>query len=71
MVSAVVVVLDELADLFFEIARQVIIFEKNPVLECLMPAFDLTLGLRLIRGTSDVLHALPLEPICEFAGDVG
>ena len=46
MVAPVIVVLDEARDLGFEIARQVIVLEQNAVLERLVPAFDLALGLR-------------------------
>jgi hypothetical protein len=38
------VVSDEGLDLGFEIAREVIVFEQDTVLERLMPALDLSLG---------------------------
>ena len=49
VVALVVVVIDEGADLVFEIAGQIIIFKQDPVLQRLMPALDLALGLRVIR----------------------
>ena len=36
-----------------------------------MPALDLTLGLRMVWCTADVIHALTLEPDGKIAGDVG
>ena len=38
VVALVVVVFDEGPDLMFEIARQIVVFEENPVLHGLMPA---------------------------------
>jgi CO/xanthine dehydrogenase Mo-binding subunit len=49
VISQVIVVGDEGRDLGFEIARQVIVFEQDAVLERLMPALDLALGHRMIR----------------------
>ena len=53
MVALVVVVLDEAPDLRFEITRQVIVLQKYPVLERLVPPLDLALGLGV--------EVLPLE----------
>ena len=47
MVTALIVVLDETRDLGFEITGQVIVLEQNAVLERLVPALDLALGLRM------------------------
>ena len=55
MIANVIVVLDEGADLPFEIARQIVVVEQNAVLQGLVPAFDLALGLRVIRCSPDVL----------------
>src|ERR1700731_2159060 len=44
VIAQVIVVNDEGLDLGFEIARQVIVFEQDTVLERLMPALDLALG---------------------------
>jgi hypothetical protein len=52
---------DEDLDLGFEIARQVVVFELDTVLERLMPALDLALGHRMIRRAADVLHVLAVE----------
>jgi hypothetical protein len=58
-----VVVLDEGGDLAFEIARQVVVLKQDAILERLMPALDLTLGLWMIRGAADVLHFLLVQPL--------
>ena len=42
--------IDELFDVGFKIARQVVVFQQDAVLERLMPAFDLALGLRMKRS---------------------
>jgi hypothetical protein len=45
MIANVIVVLDEGADLPVEVARQVVVVEQDAVLQRLMPALDLPLGL--------------------------
>jgi hypothetical protein len=45
-------------DLAFEIAGQVVVLKQDGVLERLMPALDLALGLRVIRGAADMLHLM-------------
>ena len=47
VVALVVVVLDEGLDLLFEIAWQEVVFQQHAVLQCLMPALDLALRLRM------------------------
>ena len=70
VISQVIVVGDEGLDLGFEIARQVIVLEQDPVLERLMPALDLALGHRMIRRAADMLHVLAVEPFGEVGRDV-
>jgi len=70
MVALVVVVIDEGVDLGFEITRQEVIFEQDAVLQSLMPTFDLTLGLRMIRRAARVLHAFVLQPFSKIARDI-
>ncbi len=70
VVTAVIVVLDEGLDLSFEVARQVVVFQQDPVLQGLMPTFDLTLGLGMIGRTTDVLHILIIEPFSQLARDI-
>ena len=70
MVSAVVTVLDQAPDLHFKIAWQVIVLQQYLVLERLMPTFDLSMRLRMIRRATDVTHALRIEPFSQFARDI-
>jgi hypothetical protein len=53
MVTPVIVVLEEARDLGFEIIRQVMVLEQNAVLEGLVAALDLALGLRMARGAAN------------------
>src|SRR3954469_1202578 len=68
--AMVVVVLDEEVDLRFELARKVVVLEQDAVLERLMPALDLALGLRMTRRSPKVLDLLFLEPLSEIGCDV-
>ena len=70
MIAGMIVMLDEGGDLPFEIAWQVVMFEQDAVLERLMPAFDLALGLRVVGRAPVMLHFLFLQPFREIAGDV-
>ena len=70
MVALVVVVIDEGFDLGFKIAGQEVVFQQDAVLQGLMPAFDLALGLRVIRCATRVLHAFVLEPFRQFPRDI-
>ncbi len=49
VVASVVVMIDEGVDLVSQIAGQVIVLQQDAVLQGLMPALDLALGLRVIR----------------------
>src|ERR1700730_4231370 len=60
MIAPVIVVSDERLDLGFEIAWQVIVFEQDTVLERLMPALDLSLGHRMVRRATGMLHVLSI-----------
>ena len=60
MVTPVIVVLGEAPDLGFEITGQIIVFEQNAVLERLVPALDLALGLRMARGAAN--QRVTLDP---------
>jgi len=46
MIAIMIVVLDEASDVGFEIAGQIVVFKQDAVLQGLMPALDLALGLR-------------------------
>jgi len=49
VIAVVVVVIDEPINVGLKIARQVVVFQEDAVLERLMPAFDLALCLRMVR----------------------
>jgi len=70
VISQVVVVGDEVADLGLKITGQIVILEQNAVLESLVPALDLALGLRVIWCAADVLHLSVVEPFGEVSGEV-
>ncbi len=48
VVAVIIVVADEGLDLCLQVARQIVIFQKDAVLQGLMPTLDLALGLRMI-----------------------
>ena len=62
VVAAVVVVVDEGGDGGLELAGQEVVFQQDAVLQGLVPALDLALGLRVVRRAADVGDALALEP---------
>jgi hypothetical protein len=71
VVSKVVVVSDEGADLVLEIARQVVVLEQDAVLEDLMLALDLALGLGVQWRPADMIHATVSQPVGQVTGKVG
>src|SRR4051812_5588557 len=61
LVSArVIVALHKGPNLRLQIAGQVVVLQQDAVLQRLMPALDLALGLRMPGRTADVLHASAL-----------
>ncbi len=50
MIAAVVVALDEGADVGLNIGRQIVVLNQDVVLQGLMPALDLALGLGMVGG---------------------
>ena len=70
VIAFVIVVLDKVPDVAFEIARQVVVFEQGAVLQGLMSALDLALCLGIMRHTANVAHAFVVEPFGEIGGDV-
>jgi hypothetical protein len=70
MIAGMVVVVDEGRELAFEIAGQVIMLEQDSVLEPLMPALDLALGLRMVGRSADMLDVLLVQPIGKVARDI-
>ena len=70
VVATVIVMLDEGVNLLREIARQIVVFQQDAVLEGLMPALNLALGLRMVWRASNMIHFLIFQPIGQLAGDV-
>ena len=70
VVSLVVVMLDEGLDLGLEVAGQEVVFEQDAVLQGLVPALDLALGLRMARSATHMAHLVGLDIFGQFAGDV-
>ena len=60
VVAAMVVVLDERRDFPLEITRQEVVFQQDAVLQRLVPAFDLSLGLGGWQGAPRVC-SMPLS----------
>ena len=54
----------------FEVSGQEVVFQQDAVLECLMPALDLALGLRMIRRAACVRHALVFQVLGQITRDV-
>ena len=71
MITVVVVALDEGADAGLKIARQIVVFQQDAVLEGLMPALDLALRLGMVRCAADVVDTLTLEPDCLTSAPMG
>jgi len=69
VVAPMIVVLDEGLDLAFVVAEQEVVFEQDAVLQRLVPALDLALGLGMERGTARMAHALRLDPFGQFSSD--
>ena len=70
VVAVIIVVADEGPDLCLQVARQIVIFQKDAVLQGLMPTLDLALGLRMIGSAANVLHIAVVEPFGQIVGDV-
>ena len=71
MVAVAIVVVDEGGDGGLELVRQEVVLEQDAVLQGLVPALDLALGLGVVRCTADVGDALAFEPTREITRDVG
>ena len=70
VVTQVIVVGDEGADLGFKVARQIVVFEQDAVLEGLVPTLDLALGHRMIGRAANVIDVLSVKPAGEISRDV-
>ena len=65
-----VVVLDEGGHTRLQFAGQVGVFEEDAVLERLVAALDLALGLGITRLAADVCHPAVAEPVGQIGRDV-
>lgn len=68
--SMIVVMIHEGGDLVFKVTGQEVVFQQYLVLEGLMLALDFTLCLRMVGGSSNVIHTVIVEPVSEIAGDI-
>ncbi len=71
VVTTVVIEIDKHTDQAFQIAGQEVVFQENPVLHGLMPAFDLALGLRVMQYTAHVIHAFVLKIVGQIGRHIG
>ena len=60
MVAVMIVVLDEAVDVRFEVTGQIVVLKQDAVLEGLVPALDLALGLPMARGAANMRDATVL-----------
>ena len=65
-----IIVLDERLDLGFEVAGQEVVFQQDAVLQGLVPALDLALGLGMIRRSAHMFHSAIVELFGQIAGYV-
>lgn len=70
VIAPMVVVLDEGADLGLEVAGQEVVLQEDSVFEGLVPALHLSLGLGMHWSAPDMAHALVLNIVRQFAGDL-
>ena len=70
VIALMVVMLDERFDLLFKVAGQEVILQKDAVLECLMPAFDLSLCLRMHRCAAHMAHLVGFDIFRQFTRDI-
>jgi hypothetical protein len=60
----------KVANLGFQIARRMVVFQQDLVLERLMPALDLALCLRM-AGRAHVTHIAFVQPFSQVSRDIG
>ena len=71
VIAAMIVVIDEGVDPCFQVAGQITVFQQDAVLECLMPALDLALCLRVAGRAAHMIHVAFVQPFGEVGRDVG
>ena len=69
VIALVVVVIDECLDLGLEVGGKEVVVQQDAILQGLMPAFDLALGLRVIRRPTNMAHIPVLQPFGQVTGD--
>src|SRR4051794_24788561 len=67
--ASMVIVLDKGTDLRLQIGREIVVLQQDTVLQRLMPALDLALGLWVAWGAPDVRHAPALQPLGQITRD--
>jgi len=70
VVAQVVIVSDEGFDPSLELAGQIVVLQQDAVLECQMPALDLSPCHRMIGRAADMRHVLFVEPCGQLRRDV-
>ena len=65
VIAPMVVVADERRHVILEITGQEVVFQQDSVLQRLMPALDLALGLRMIGRTARVRHTFVFQIISQ------
>ena len=70
VIALMVVMLDERFDLLLKVAGQEVILQQDAVLECLVPAFDLALCLRMHRCAAHMAHLVGFDIFRQFTRDV-
>lgn len=70
MIAAVIIMVDEDGDLPFEITGQIVVFEQDAVFQCLVPALDFPLGLRMTRRAAYMLDVLARKPFSQITCDI-
>ena len=62
--------IDKSVDLLLEIARQIVMLEKQAIFQRLMPALNLALGLRMTRRAANIIDAFSTQPSCQVFGHI-
>ena len=70
LVIALIVVMLYERYLSLEIAGEELVFQKDAIFECLVPAFDLALRLRMHRCTTHMAHFVGFDVFIQFTRDI-
>ena len=70
VVPVVIVMLNEVANLGFQVFPEEVVFQQNPVLQGLMPTLDFSLCLRVAWSAMDLLHSLVIQPFAQIFGNI-